>query len=117
MIHTTGWMRAALHLARPSSPSALPLLLTLAKPLKAENLACNGRQIKFPYEARSSINSRFLVSLVWWCLVVGLSFIRKALLEESVEDQTMAFRTRRLRTLKRLNETVRRLSEAGLILR
>jgi len=40
-------------------------------------------------QARSSTNSRFLVSLVSWCLVsevVGSSFISKALLVDSVED-------------------------------
>ena len=35
-------------------------------------------------QARSSINSRFLVSLVSWRLVVGLSFISKTLLDVSM---------------------------------
>ena len=40
-------------------------------------------------QARSSINSRFLVSLVGWYLVVGLSFISKALLVKFVEDHCL----------------------------
>jgi len=42
-------------------------------------------------KARSSINTRFLASLVLWCFVVGLSSLSvnfsKALLVDSIEDR------------------------------